>query len=178
MPSRSTVSSPIQVPVSGTGLNTVPSKVLSASTAVLSTYYIMEILEEAGMPPGVINFIPGRGSVVGPYLLPHRDMAGVHFTGSTGVFQDMWKTVGENIATYKSYPRIVGETGGKDFVFAHPSANPDQVATALLRGSFEYAGQKCSAASRSYLPKSLWPAIKEKLLADLKTVKTGDPTEI
>lgn len=149
-----------------------------ASSAVYSAHFLMEIFESAGLPPGVINFIPGKGSIVGPYLLPHRDLAGVHFTGSTPVFQSMWKAVGENIATYKSYPRIVGETGGKDFIFAHPSADPKEVSTALVRGSFEFAGQKCSAASRSYLPKSLWPEIKENLLADLKEIKTGDPTDI
>ena len=149
-----------------------------ASTSVLSSYYIMEILEKAGLPPGVINFIPGKGSLIGEHLLPHPDLAGIHFTGSTNVFQNMWKTVGKNIATYRSYPRIVGETGGKDFVFVHSSANVDEVVTALIRGSFEYAGQKCSAASRAYIPNSLWPSIKEQLLQELSKVKTGDPTNI
>ena len=149
-----------------------------ASTSVLSSYYIMEILEKAGLPPGVINFIPGKGSLIGEHLLPHPDLAGIHFTGSTNVFQNMWKTVGKNIATYKSYPRIVGETGGKDFVFVHSSADVDEVVTALIRGSFEYAGQKCSAASRAYIPNSLWPLIKEQLLQKLSEVKTGDPTNI
>ena len=149
-----------------------------ASTSVLSSYYIMEILEKAGLPPGVINFIPGKGSLIGEHLLPHPDLAGIHFTGSTNVFQNMWKTVGKNIATYKSYPRIVGETGGKDFVFVHSSADVDEVVTALIRGSFEYAGQKCSAASRAYIPNSLWPSIKEQLLQELSKVKTGDPTNI
>ena len=149
-----------------------------ASTSVLSSYYIMEILEKAGLPPGVINFIPGKGSLIGEHLLPHPDLAGIHFTGSTNVFQNMWKTVGKNIATYRSYPRIVGETGGKDFVFVHSSADVDEVVTALIRGSFEYAGQKCSAASRAYIPNSLWPSIKEQLLQELSKVKTGDPTNI
>ena len=149
-----------------------------ASTSVLSSYYIMEILEKAGLPPGVINFIPGKGSLIGEHLLPHPDLAGIHFTGSTNVFQNMWGTVGKNIATYRSYPRIVGETGGKDFVFVHSSADVDEVVTALIRGSFEYAGQKCSAASRAYIPNSLWPSIKEQLLQELSKVKTGDPTNI
>ena len=149
-----------------------------ASTSVLSSYYIMEILEKAGLPPGVINFIPGKGSLIGDHLLPHPDLAGIHFTGSTNVFQNMWETVGKNIATYRSYPRIVGETGGKDFVFVHSSADVDEVVTALIRGSFEYAGQKCSAASRAYIPNSLWPSIKEQLLQELSKVKTGDPTNI
>ncbi|MEC8704492.1 MAG: L-glutamate gamma-semialdehyde dehydrogenase [Asgard group archaeon] len=149
-----------------------------ASTSVLSSYYIMEILEKAGLPPGVINFIPGKGSLIGEHLLPHPDLAGIHFTGSTNVFQNMWETVGKNIATYRSYPRIVGETGGKDFVFVHSSADVDEVVTALIRGSFEYAGQKCSAASRAYIPNSLWPSIKEQLLQELSKVKTGDPTNI
>jgi 1-pyrroline-5-carboxylate dehydrogenase len=138
----------------------------------------MEILEKAGLPPGVINFIPGKGSLIGDHLLPHPDLAGIHFTGSTNVFQNMWETVGKNIATYRSYPRIVGETGGKDFVFVHSSADVDEVVTALIRGSFEYAGQKCSAASRAYIPNSLWPSIKEQLLQELSKVKTGDPTNI
>ena len=149
-----------------------------ASTSVLSSYYIMEILEKAGLPPGVINFIPGKGSLIGEHLLPHPDLAGIHFTGSTNVFQNMWETVGKNIAAYRSYPRIVGETGGKDFVFVHSSADVDEVVTALIRGSFEYAGQKCSAASRAYIPNSLWPSIKEQLLQELSKVKTGDPTNI
>jgi 1-pyrroline-5-carboxylate dehydrogenase len=149
-----------------------------ASSAVYSAHYLMELWQDAGLPPGVINFIPGRGSVVGPYLLPHPNLAGIHFTGSTAVFQSMWKTVGENIATYKSYPRIVGETGGKDFIFVHQSADVFETATALIRGAFEYAGQKCSAASRAYIPQSMWPQLKEVIVRELKTVKMGDPTEI
>ncbi len=149
-----------------------------ASSSVFSGYYLMKLFEAAGLPPGVINFIPGKGSQVGPNVMPHKDLAGIHFTGSTAVFQGMWKTVGENIANYKSYPRIVGETGGKDFVFVHNSADIKAVNTALLRGSFEYAGQKCSAASRAYIPRSIWPELKELLLKDLESMKMGDPTEI
>lgn len=149
-----------------------------ASSSVLSGYYLMKLFEAAGVPPGVINFIPGKGSQVGPNVLPHRDLAGIHFTGSTEVFQGMWKSIGENIANYKSYPRIVGETGGKDFVFVHKSADIKAVNTALLRGAFEYAGQKCSAASRAYIPRSVWPELKEMLLRDLETMKMGDPTEV
>jgi 1-pyrroline-5-carboxylate dehydrogenase len=145
-----------------------------AQTALLSSYYVMKLLEEAGLPAGVINFIPGTGSVVGGVALKHPDLAGIHFTGSTNTFQFMWKTVGENIRNYKTYPRIVGETGGKDFVFVHASADMDAVVAALVRGAFEYQGQKCSAASRTYIPKSIWPAIREKLVAELKTIKMGD----
>lgn len=145
-----------------------------ASTAVYSGYFIMKLLEEAGLPPGVIQYIPGSGSLVGDLVLKDRNLGGIHFTGSTGVFQNMWKTVGENIHQYRSYPRIVGETGGKDFVFAHASADPKALVTALVRGAFEYQGQKCSAASRAYIPKSLWPRIKEELVAELKTVTMGD----
>jgi 1-pyrroline-5-carboxylate dehydrogenase len=145
-----------------------------ASSSVYSGYFIMKLLEEAGLPPGVIQFVPGSGSQVGDAVLADRNLAGIHFTGSTGVFQGMWKTVGEKIAGYKSYPRIVGETGGKDFVFAHASCDVDVLVTALVRGSFEYQGQKCSAASRAYIPKSIWKNVKEKLLAELKTVTMGD----
>jgi 1-pyrroline-5-carboxylate dehydrogenase len=148
-----------------------------ASSAVLSAYYFMRMMEEAGLPPGVINFIPGRGGHVGDPVLAHPDLAGIHFTGSTGVFQGMWKKIGNNIDRYKSYPRIVGETGGKDFVFAHPSADTGALATALVRGAFEYQGQKCSAASRGYIPSSLWPAVKEDLLRQLGEIKMGPPTD-
>lgn len=127
-----------------------------ASSCVYTPYLFMKILEEAGLPPGVINFVPGAGADVGDICLADPNLSGIHFTGSTAVFQRMWKTVGENIAGYKSYPRIVGETGGKDFVFAHASAKVDQLVAALVRGAFEYQGQKCSAASRAYIPKSLW----------------------
>jgi 1-pyrroline-5-carboxylate dehydrogenase len=145
-----------------------------ASTAVYSGHFIMKLLEEAGLPPGVIQFVPGSGAAVGDICIRDKNLAGVHFTGSTGVFQDMWKNIGENIHQYRSYPRIVGETGGKDFVFAHPSADVDGLVAAIVRGAFEYQGQKCSAASRAYIPKSLWKEVKEKLVAEVKTIKMGD----
>lgn len=145
-----------------------------ASSAVYSAYYIMKLLEEAGVPPGVINFVPGPGGAVGRPALTSTHLAGIHFTGSTAVFQDMWKTIGANIANYRSYPRIVGETGGKDFIFAHKSADVKELGAAIIRGAFEYQGQKCSAASRSYIPKSLWPDLKDYLIGELKTVKVGD----
>lgn len=148
-----------------------------ASTAVLSGYFIMEILKEAGLPEGVINFIPGRGSRIGNILLGHKDLAGIHFTGSTGVFQTLWQKTGENIDTYKSYPRIVGETGGKDYIFVHPTANVDQAVTATVRGAFEYQGQKCSACSRLYLPESIWPEFEGKLKDQLAEITTGPVTE-
>ncbi|OLS26055.1 MAG: 1-pyrroline-5-carboxylate dehydrogenase [Candidatus Heimdallarchaeota archaeon LC_2] len=149
-----------------------------ASSSVFSGYYIMEILEAAGLPSGVINFLPGKGSVVGPQVLNHRDLAGIHFTGSTPTFRYMWKTVGENIENYKNYPRIVGETGGKDFIFMHSSAVVEEVVAAIIRGSFEYAGQKCSASSRAYIPKSRWVELKEILMLNLQSLKTGDPIEV
>jgi 1-pyrroline-5-carboxylate dehydrogenase len=145
-----------------------------ASTAVYSGYYIQRLLEAAGLPPGVINFVPGDGRVVGPAALGHPELAGIHFTGSTATFQGMWQTVGENIRNYRSYPRIVGETGGKDFIVAHPSADPDAVRTAILRGGFEYQGQKCSAASRVYLPESLWKRMRDGLLDETRGLGTGD----
>ena len=148
-----------------------------ASTALLPAYYIMQILEEAGLPPGVINFIPGRGSRVGDPVLARPELAGIHFTGSTAVFQGMWKRVGENIASYRSYPRIVGETGGKNFVFAHATADVRSLVTALVRGAFEYQGQKCSAASRAYIPKSLWPQVREELVADVGRIRMGSPLD-
>ncbi len=145
-----------------------------ASSVTYTAYFLMKILKEAGLPDGVINMVTARGADVGEMVLKHRDLAGIHFTGSTGVFQTMWKTVGANIAGYKSYPRIVGETGGKDFVFAHNSANMEAVATGLIRGAFEYQGQKCSAASRAYIPKSMWPSLKDRLIADVDSLKMGD----
>jgi 1-pyrroline-5-carboxylate dehydrogenase len=148
-----------------------------ASTAVLPAYYIMRLLEEAGLPPGVVNFVPGSGGQVGDPVLASPDLAGVHFTGSTGVFQDMWRTIGGNIERYKTYPRIVGETGGKDFVFAHPTADTRALAIALIRGAFEYQGQKCSAASRAYIPASLWDEVQEQIVAELATVKMGSPMD-
>ena len=143
---------------------------------VFAANVIMQVFKEAGLPDGVINLIYVDGPVAGEVIFNHPDFAGIHFTGSTKVFQNIWQTIGNNIHKYKTYPRIVGETGGKDFILAHESANPEIVATALIRGAFEYQGQKCSAASRAYLPKSLWPLIKEKMIADLATIKIG-PTE-
>ena len=145
-----------------------------ASSAVLSAYYLMRLFEEAGMPAGVINFIPGSGRNVGPYVLSNPKLAGVHFTGSTAVFQNMWKVIGENISSYATYPRIVGETGGKDFIFAHSSADLDELNTGIVRGAFEFQGQKCSAASRAYIPKSLMPELKIKLVETIKSIKKGD----
>jgi len=144
-----------------------------ASTAVLSGYYLMEIFKEAGLPDGVINFIPGQGSKTGKIVLSHKSLAGIHFTGSTNVFQTLWQKTGENIAQYKSYPRIVGETGGKDYIFMHPSAEMEAVVTAAIRGAFEYQGQKCSACSRLYVPQSQWDVFKEKLTAQLSGMKPG-----
>lgn len=138
---------------------------------------IMEILEEAGLPPGVINLVFVSGPVAGEVIFSHPDYAGIHFTGSTEVFQDLWRTMGQNLGKYKSYPRIVGETGGKDFIIAHSSAVAQQVAAALTRGAFEYQGQKCSAVSRAYLPQNLWPAIKSGLLKDLGSIKMGNPED-
>lgn len=148
-----------------------------ASSAVYSAYYLMRLLQEAGVPAGVINFIPGSGSQVGNPVLASPELAGIHFTGSTAVFQGMWQTIGETIAQKKYYPRIVGETGGKDFVFAHASSKLDELVTAVLRGGFEYQGQKCSAASRIYIPASLWPAFKEKYVAEVGKIKIGSPED-
>jgi len=148
-----------------------------ASTGVFPAYYNMRLLMAAGLPPGVINLVVGSGGEVGDPVLASPEFAGIHFTGSTSVFHAMWKTIGANIATYKGYPRIVGETGGKDFVFVHASADVAAVATALVRGAFEYQGQKCSAASRAYIPTSLWPRVKDAMLAQLREVKMGDPED-
>jgi 1-pyrroline-5-carboxylate dehydrogenase len=148
-----------------------------ARSVLYTSHFIMQIFIEAGLPPGVINFVTGNSSEISEVALNNENLAGIHFTGSTAVFQDMWKTIGQNIAKYKTYPRIVGETGGKDFIFVHPSAIPDQVATAITRGAFEYQGQKCSAASRAYIPKSLWPQIKETLLKQISQIKMGDPCD-
>ena len=148
-----------------------------ASSLVYTPYLFMQILEEAGLPPGVINFVPGSGGTVGDVCLADPNLAGIHFTGSTRVFQQMWKTVGENIARYRSYPRMVGETGGKDFVFAHFSAEVKPLVAALVRGAFEYQGQKCSAASRAYIPRSLWPAVEEGLRTEIGKIKVGPPTD-
>jgi len=145
-----------------------------ASSAMLSAYYVMRVLEAAGMPPGVINFLPGSAGMITDGLLASPDLAGIHFTGSTEVFQHMWKTVGANISKYKSYPRLVGETGGKDFIVAHPSADATALAVAIVRGGFEYQGQKCSAASRIYVPQSLWKDVRDQVIAMMKTIKMGD----
>jgi 1-pyrroline-5-carboxylate dehydrogenase len=148
-----------------------------ASTAVLSGWYLLKLLEAAGLPPGVVNFLPGSGRDVGDPALAHPDLAGLHFTGSTAVFQGMWRTIAGNLPRYRSYPRIVGETGGKDFVFAHPSADVDALVTALVRGAFEYQGQKCSAASRAYVPESLWGSIRERLVAEVRSLRMGDVSD-
>ncbi len=148
-----------------------------ASTAALSSYWTLKLLEEAGLPPGVVNFLPGSGATVGDPVLASDHLAGIHFTGSTEVFHSIWKTVGENIDRYRNYPRIVGETGGKDFIVAHPSADVDALATAILRGSFEYQGQKCSAASRVYAPSNLWPELRERLVEEVGTITMGDVSD-
>ena len=148
-----------------------------ASTAALSAHYTLQILREAGLPDGVINIVYGSGATIGDAALASPELAGIHFTGSTPVFQSMWKTVGDNIASYRNYPRIVGETGGKDFIVAHPSADAAEVATAIVRGSFEYQGQKCSAASRVYAPKSMWPELRERLEAQVAELRMGDVSD-
>jgi 1-pyrroline-5-carboxylate dehydrogenase len=145
-----------------------------ASSAMLSAFYLMKLYEAAGLPPGVINFVAGDAAMISKVLLSHRDLAGVHFTGSTEVFNDMWKTIGGSMSTYRSYPRIVGETGGKDFIVAHASADVDALAVAIVRGGFEYQGQKCSAASRVYVPKSIWNAVRDRAVAMIDEIKMGD----
>ncbi len=148
-----------------------------ASSQIYSAQVIMELFKAAGLPDGVINMVTGNSAMITDVLLNSRDFAGVHFTGSTPVFNSFWETIGKNVGNYKSYPRIVGETGGKDFIWAHPTSNAQEVATAIARGAFEYQGQKCSAASRAYLPKSLWGAIKTSLERDLKSFKMGSPED-
>jgi len=148
-----------------------------ASSALYSAHFIMEVLEAAGLPPGVINLVPGAGAEVGDPVLASPALAGIHFTGSTATFQGMWETVGRNIRRYRSYPRIVGETGGKDFVFAHASADVPSLVTALTRGAFEYQGQKCSAASRAFVPASLWAEVRDRLLRQVAEIRVGDPTD-
>jgi 1-pyrroline-5-carboxylate dehydrogenase len=145
-----------------------------STTAMLSGYHIMRLLEEAGLPPGVINFLPGDPVRISERMIASPDLAGIHFTGSTSVFQSIWKQVGDRIGSYRSYPRLVGETGGKDFIVAHASADVDGLATAIVRGGFEYQGQKCSAASRVYVPDSIWPAVRDRALAMLAEVRVGD----
>ncbi|MDE2981249.1 MAG: L-glutamate gamma-semialdehyde dehydrogenase [Gemmatimonadota bacterium] len=156
----------------GCGVLWKPSK-----HAVLSGYYTYKLLEEAGLPPGVINFVPGNPAGITEAAMSHPDFAGLHFTGSTEVFQSLWTTVGRNIATYRSYPRLVGETGGKDFIVAHPSADHAALRTAIIRGSFEYQGQKCSAASRAYIPRSVWKAIRDDLVDETNELRMGVPTD-
>ena len=148
-----------------------------ASTAMLSAYYLMRVLEAAGLPPGVINFVAGDAAAISSVALSHKDLAGVHFTGSTGVFNNMWQTIGASMSRYRSYPRIVGETGGKDFIVAHPSADPQALAVAIVRGGFEYQGQKCSAASRVYVPASLWPETRDRAVAMMREIGVGDVTD-
>lgn len=149
-----------------------------AATAALSNYLFLELLEAAGLPPGVINFLPGEPAAISETVLSHPDLAGIHFTGSTAVFDSLWASVGRNISHYRGYPRLVGETGGKDFVLAHPSADLDALAVALVRGAFEYQGQKCSAASRAYIPASIWPALQERLRAELAGLTMGDVSDL
>jgi 1-pyrroline-5-carboxylate dehydrogenase len=145
-----------------------------ASSAMFSAHYLMKLFEAAGMPPGVINFVPGDAAPISDVLLSHRDLAGVHFTGSTEVFNSMWKTIGASMSSYRSYPRIVGETGGKDFIIAHASAEPAALATAIVRGGYEFQGQKCSAVSRIYVPRSLWPDLRDRLVSILEGIQVGD----
>jgi 1-pyrroline-5-carboxylate dehydrogenase len=145
-----------------------------ATTSLLSSYYLMKIFEEAGLPAGVINFIPGSGALISNIVLKHKELAGIHFTGSNVTFNTLWKQVSDNLTSYRSYPKLVGETGGKDFIFAHQSADPFELATAIVRGSFEYQGQKCSAASRAYIPESIWEATKILILKMISEIKTGD----
>ena len=148
-----------------------------AATASYSNYLVLRLLQEAGLPPGVINFVPGPATIISERLLADRHLGGIHFTGSTEVFQTLWKQVATNLTGYANYPRLVGETGGKDFILAHPSADVDALATGIVRGAFEYQGQKCSAASRAYVPESLWPQLRERVLGLLADMKVGDPAD-
>jgi 1-pyrroline-5-carboxylate dehydrogenase len=145
-----------------------------SGSAIYSAYYVMRLLEAAGLPPGVVNFIPGEPAAVTAALIDHQDFAGLHYTGSTSVFQDLWRTIGANLKGYRGYPRIVGETGGKDFIVAHPSADPDALRTAIVRGAFEYQGQKCSAASRVYIPEGLWSRMGSALVDEIESLPVGD----
>jgi len=145
-----------------------------ASSSLLSSYYVMKLLEAAGLPPGVINFVPGDAAEISNIVLDSEDLAGIHFTGSTAVFNGMWQRVGQNLGKYRGYPRLVGETGGKDFIVVHPSADPREVTVGAVRGAFEFQGQKCSAASRMYVPKSLWPEIRDRMVAIMKDIRMGD----
>jgi len=148
-----------------------------ATTSLLSSWILMKVFMEAGVPAGVINFLPGKGSVISSVVMKHPDLGGIHFTGSNGTFNELWKSVAANLDRYRSYPRIVGETGGKDFIVVHKSANPLEAATAIVRGSFEYQGQKCSASSRGYIPRSLWPEISEHLKRQASEIRVGDPAD-
>lgn len=148
-----------------------------AATALLSSYLIYEILEKAGLPPGIINIVSGDASLISKVVLNDPNLGGIHFTGSTATFNTLWGMVGQNISKYRSYPRLVGETGGKDFVFAHKSADPDELVAGLVRGAFEYQGQKCSAASRAYIPQSVWVKMKDKLITEIESLKMGDPSD-
>src|SRR5262249_34957437 len=148
-----------------------------ASTAAFSAYFVMRLLQEAGLPDGVINLVYGPGATIGDAALASQELAAIHFTGSTGVFNSVWRTVGSNVGEDRHYPRSVGETGGKDFIVAHPSADVEAVATAIVRGSFEYQGQKCSAASRVYAPSNLWPELRERLADEVKQLKVGDVSD-
>ena len=148
-----------------------------SASSMLSNYYLMKLLDEAGLPPGVINFVPGDPVEVTQHVLDSADFAGLHFTGSTGVFRMLWKQIGDNLARYRSYPRLVGETGGKDFIFAHESADMDALVVAALRGAFEYQGQKCSAASRMYVPNTIWPTFRDRLVAEMQQIRMGDPAD-
>jgi len=175
--------SPFNFTAIGGNLSTAPALMggvsiwKPASSAMLSAYYVMKCLEAAGMPPGVINFLPGSAGMITDTLLASPDLAGIHFTGSTDVFQSMWKTVGANIAKYHSYPRLVGETGGKDFIVAHASADVEALAVAIVRGGFEYQGQKCSAASRIYVPQSIWKEVRDRVIGMMKEIRMGDPRD-
>jgi 1-pyrroline-5-carboxylate dehydrogenase len=148
-----------------------------AAAAVLSNYFVMKLLQEAGLPPGVVNFVPGPAALVSERALADRTLAGIHFTGSTEVFQTLWRQAAANLTSYRGYPRLVGETGGKDFILAHASADPEALATGMLRGAYEYQGQKCSAASRAYVPAGLWPTVRDRVLEMLAEVKVGDPAD-
>jgi 1-pyrroline-5-carboxylate dehydrogenase len=148
-----------------------------ASASLLSSYYFMMVLKEAGLPDGVVNFLPGSGSLISRIVMKHKDLGGIHFTGSNGTFNSLWKQVTDNLSGYRSYPRLVGETGGKGFIFAHHSADPQELATGIARGAFEYQGQKCSAASRAYIPASLWPETRKSLLNITSEMKVGDVTD-
>ena len=148
-----------------------------ATTSILSSYYLMKIYREAGLPDGVVNFVPGSGSLISGVTLSHEYFAGLHFTGSNDTFNGLWRQISDNISDYRSYPRIVGETGGKDFIFAHNSADTEALAAAIILGAFEYQGQKCSATSRGYIPRSIWPEVRERLLQLISEIKMGDPAD-